>query len=454
MTTESVDCPVANGLHGRHRMTALAVTALALPIAIVTAMLPLLPAAAQQFVDAAATIIEVGPGENAAERLQEALIMVPEGGRVRLLPGRYDITDGLSLDVPNVTVEGAGMDRTILSFAGQETGSEGLLVTADGVTLKDFAIEDTKGDAVKAKGVKNISFIRLRTEWTGGPKPTNGSYGLYPVESENVLIDGCVAIGASDAGIYVGQSRHIIVRRSRAERNVAGIEIENSFFADVHDNLATHNTGGILVFDLPNLPQQGGHDIRVFRNRIIDNDQPNFAPPGNIVANVPKGAGLMIMANRRVEVFGNVFRGNATADVLVVSYPFDYDDPHYAPHPASIFIHDNDYAPPVFAPEGKLAAVLHERLGNEGANIVFDGVMPFLDALFGRAPEEGIMVREGPDVRLANLRMIWAELLPWHVDVDRDSTRYRGSGPLTPPIAPVALPQDRDGKTTAEDGAR
>ncbi|GIX18016.1 MAG: hypothetical protein KatS3mg119_2202 [Rhodothalassiaceae bacterium] len=399
-------------------------------------------AAAQQFVDAAATIIEVAPGGDATERLQEALIMVPEGGTVRLLAGRYEITRGLSLDVPRVTVEGAGMDATVLTFAGQEAGSEGLMVTADDVTLKDFAIEDTKGDAVKAKGVRNISFIRLRTEWTGGPKPTNGSYGLYPVESENVLIDGCVAIGASDAGIYVGQSRHIVVRNSRAERNVAGIEIENSFFADVHDNLATHNTGGILVFDLPNLPQQGGHDIRVFRNRVVDNDEPNFAPPGNIVANVPRGAGLMIMANRRVEVFANVFRGNATADVLVVSYPFEYDDPHYDPHPTAVFIHDNDFAAPVFAPEGRLAGLLKERLGEEGANIVFDGVMPFLDALFGRAPEEGIMIREAPDVRFANLRMIWAKLLPWRVAVDRDAARYRGSGRLEPPIAAVTLPQD------------
>ncbi len=425
-------------------------SAAAMVLALILAMLPLQRPAAQQFVDAAATIIEVAPGDDATERLQEALIMVPEGGTVRLLAGRYEVTDGLSLDVPGVTVEGAGMDRTVLSFAGQETGSEGLLVTADRVTLKDFAVEDTKGDAIKAKGVKTISFIRLRTEWTGGPKPTNGSYGLYPVESENVLIDGCVAIGASDAGIYVGQSRHIVVRNSRAERNVAGIEIENSFFADVHDNLASHNTGGILVFDLPNLPQQGGHDIRVFRNRIIDNDQPNFAPPGNIVANVPKGAGLMIMANRRVEVFGNVFRGNATADVLVISYPFDYDDSRYAPHPAAIFIHDNDYASPLFAPEGRLADVLRERLGKTGANIIFDGVMPFWEALVGRSPEEGIMIREAPDVRFANLRMIWARLLPWHVDVDRDSTRYRGSGRLDPPIAPVTLPQDQSGKAPRE----
>ena len=39
---------------------------------------------------------------------------------------------------------------------------------------------------------------------------------LYPVQCKNVLIDGCVAIGASDAGIYVGQSQYVIVRNSKA----------------------------------------------------------------------------------------------------------------------------------------------------------------------------------------------------------------------------------------------
>ena len=68
------------------------------------------------------------------------------------------------------------------------------------------------------------------------------------MQCDNVLIENCTAIGASDAGIYVGQSNRIIVRNSIAHQNVAGIEIENSLNADVFDNVATGNTGGILVF--------------------------------------------------------------------------------------------------------------------------------------------------------------------------------------------------------------
>ena len=234
----------------------------------------------------------IQPSDNAYEEIQEALILAEPGDVIRLTAGTFFLQDSLSLDVMGVQIEGEGMDQTILNFSDQQSGAQGLSVTSDNVTLQDFSVQNAKGDAIKVKGVTNIKFLRVKTEWTNGPSSTNGAYGLYPVESKNVLIDGCVAIGASDAGIYVGQSQNIIVRNSRAEFNVAGIEIENSYYADVYNNIATNNTGGILVFDLPGLPQQGGHHVRVFNNRSIGNNTDNFAPEGNIVGEVPRGTGM------------------------------------------------------------------------------------------------------------------------------------------------------------------
>ena len=46
------------------------------------------------------------------------------------------------------------------------------------------------------------------------------------------------------------------MRNTEAYFNVAGIEIENSYYADVYDNVAENNTAGILVFDLPDLPNK------------------------------------------------------------------------------------------------------------------------------------------------------------------------------------------------------
>ncbi len=346
-------------------------------------------------IDSKEIIIEAGP--NAHERLQEAMILMKDGDTLIIDSGNYIFEDSLSLDVDNVTIKGKGMNETILDFKDQKTGAQGLLVTSDKVTLEGFSIMDAKGDALKVIGSKGINMINLKTEWTGGPKSSNGAYGFYPVESEDVLIDGCIAIGASDAGIYVGQSRNIIVRNSIAQYNVAGIEIENSYYADVYNNLASHNTAGILVFDLPDLPQQGGHHIRVFDNKAIDNDTDNFAPEGNIVGEVPRGTGIIIMANSDVEIFNNLISGNGTVNLSIVSYGDETDDKNYYPHPKRIQVHNNNYGPSGFDPDletGDLAKALYEISDGNMPDIFWDGVLPLSQIILGQPKDEQLIIDE------------------------------------------------------------
>jgi parallel beta-helix repeat protein len=326
---------------------------------------------------AQAKTLSVAAGPDAQERLQTALLDAKPGDVVELGAGRFELTDGLSLDVDSVTVKGAGPDATVLSFKGQKGAGEGLLITSDKVTVRDFAVEDSKGDGIKSKGADQISFINVRVEWTGGPKETNGAYGVYPVASTNVLIDQVLVRGASDAGIYVGQSKNIVVKRSRAEFNVAGIEIENSMNADVFDNVATRNTGGILVFDLPNLPQMGGHSTRLFRNKVVQNDTPNFAPKGNIVANVPMGTGVMIMANRDVHVFENEIDGNASTGVILVSYTQKFDDKTYNPLPRDVVVRNNKIGKNGFDPKFSGGGLVKMMLKSDIPPIVWDGVTSF-----------------------------------------------------------------------------
>lgn len=330
----------------------------------------LLIAAATAFALAAplhAKTIAVAAGEGAQTRLQEALIVAEPGDVVQLGAGRFVLTDGLSLDVKGVTVRGAGMDATVLDFSGQKGAGEGLLVTSDEVTLRDFAVENTKGDGIKSKGADNIVYYRLRVTWTGGPKETNGAYGIYPVSSTGVLVDGCKVSGASDAGIYVGQSKAITVRYNYVEQSVAGIEIENSRDAVVTGNFVTRNTGGILVFDLPNLPVMGGGNTLIESNLIVGNDTPNFAPKGNIVASVPRGTGVMVMANDGVFVVGNQFSGNPFAQIVVVTYPLKFTDKTYNPYPRRVGIGANVIYN--HATEGAVPDVMWDGLGGKDAII-------------------------------------------------------------------------------------
>ena len=362
------------------------------------------------------------------DRFQEAFILAKPGDEIVLPSGFYEIADGLSIDVDDVIVSGAGLNKTILSFKKQLTGAQGLIVTSDNVTLRDFAIEDAKGDAIKAKGSDGIYFINIRTEWTGGPRSTNGAYGLYPVESRNVLIDGCVAIGASDAGIYVGQSENIVVRNSRAEYNVAGIEIENSNSADVYNNLTTHNTGGILIFDLPYLPKQGGHTIRVFDNQSVQNDTPNFAPEGNIVGEVPRGSGMIVIASENVEIFNNEIGDNATVNLAVVAGE-DSDDPNYQKFPKKIQIHDNQFGPGGFDPDerGDLGPILVEIASTNIPDIMWDGVLPFWQYLFGQPTDEKLVIDGNGDATFINLDAFWYVVLPYFHQPTTDINDFSGN---------------------------
>ena len=385
--------------------------------------------------------IVISPGEDAQERLQEALILMNEGDTLIIKSGYYSFEDGLSLDVNNVTVIGEGMEETVLDFKNQQSGAQGLSVTSDNVTLQDFSIQDAKGDAIKVKGVTNIKFLRVKTEWTNGPKSENGAYGLYPVESKNVLIDGCVAIGASDAGIYVGQSQNIIVRNSRAEFNVAGIEIENSYYADVYNNVATNNTGGILVFDLPSLPQQGGHHVRVFNNKSVGNNTDNFAPEGNIVGEVPRGTGIIIQANSDVEIFDNIIGDNDTVNIAVVTYGSDTDDKEYYPHPKSIQIHNNEFGPTGYNPDtskGELAQILFDLSGGDMPDIFWDGLLPLSQLVFGQPENEKMIISNNGDATILALDPI-KYLLPFFDPAILNIKAFEGT---IQPLSPVEFDEN------------
>ncbi|HMP88484.1 MAG TPA: parallel beta-helix domain-containing protein, partial [Lacibacter sp.] len=353
---------------------------------------------------------------------------------IELPEGRFILPASLWLEGKNhVIIKGKGMDKTILSFAGQVAGAEGIkIINCTRITLQDLTVQDTKGDAIKTQDVRGMVFRNVKAEWTRGAHRTNGGYGIYPVQCSNILIEGCEARGASDAGIYVGQSQHIIVRNCRAYENVAGIEIENSMYADVYDNEVTNNTGGILVFDLPDLPVKKGGSVRVFRNYIHHNNHKNFAPKGNIVAKVPPGSGIMLLAATRVDVFENKIINNRTTGTALVSYYITENpikDSSYDPYPDSIAIFSNEYSrEPVRATgQGRMGKLfrLKLRFGTEVPHILFDGITN------GPKPVH-LCIHGNKEQTFANIDAGNRFLL-----ISRDARLHTCS---LPPVPPVLLP--------------
>ena len=334
---------------------------------------------------------EGGPGQLAApavaegdpdfaDVLRQRLIDARPGDVIEVPAGRFSFDRSLSLRVDNVTLHGVGQDKSILSFKGQKAGAEGLLVNASHFTIENLAIEDSRGDGLKINEAEHINIRCVLVEWTGGPSTSNGGYGLYPVRTRNVLIEDSVAIGASDAGIYVGQSRDVVVRNNRAEYNVAGIEIENTVNADVYGNLATHNTGGILVFNMPALEQAGGQ-VRVYGNRVLGNNTGNFGAKGTPVASVPAGSGVVVNSNDDVEIFDNEIADHRTANIIVSSlFSTGYSDrsrsESFDPYPERISVHGNRLSGGGDAPDGvqlKALKVAVYGLGGRLPDVLWDG---------------------------------------------------------------------------------
>ncbi|MFN4034191.1 MAG: parallel beta-helix domain-containing protein [Fimbriimonadales bacterium] len=276
-------------------------------------------------------IVEVRPGES----IQEAVDEAGRNGIVRIYPGVYH--ENVLVIHHSVTIEGVIQNGKRPVLDGRNLLPDAISGLGNDFKVANLEIRNYQGNGVVVHKARNVVYRNLVLHNTG-------LYGVYPIECDGVLVEACKVSGARDAGIYVGQSRNIVVRRNEAFENVTGIEIENCVNAIVEDNYVHHNTGGILVFLLPFNPSKVQDGCIVRRNRVMNNNTPNFAAPEAIVSNVLKGTGIMLLAADNTEVYENEIVGNGTFGVMVISLRQIFPEPtplDVEPHPDGNRIYNN-----------------------------------------------------------------------------------------------------------------
>ncbi|MCB9435603.1 MAG: right-handed parallel beta-helix repeat-containing protein [Anaerolineales bacterium] len=223
---------------------------------------------------------------------------------------------------------------------GTKDLTDGIIASGHNFTMEYFVVRNYTGNGVLVEGVTQTTLRHLYTENTG-------LYGVYPVRSTGVLVECSIATLTTDAGIYVGQSEDIIVRNNLAYDNVTGIEIENSYNADVYANETWNNTGGILVFMLPNLHSRVSRDIHVYDNYVHGNNRPkDDATPGSVVGKIPIGSGIFVMGSDYSEIYNNRIEGNRSFGIALVSMYQAYEPDEIGdvgPLSEHNYIHDNHF---------------------------------------------------------------------------------------------------------------
>jgi cytochrome c peroxidase len=294
--------------------------------------------------------------------IQSVIDTAQAGDTVEIQYGVY--SEHVLIDLNNITLRGvpnASGEWPVLD--GKMQFADGITATGNNFTVEKLAIKNYQGNGVVVDGATGVILRDLSVD--------NASlYGVYPVHCTNVLIERVKATHVADAGIYVGQSRDIVVRNSEAYENVAGFEIENSVNAEVYDNYAYNNTAGISVHLLPQLPSKVAQKTRVYRNIIGNNNLANFGKPGSIVATVPEGTGIIILGADDVELFENTIRDNRSVGVLIVSLSaqFKPEELDVSPNPEGAHLHDNFFLHNGYQPAKRIT-----DLGIGGADIIWDG---------------------------------------------------------------------------------
>jgi len=355
-----------------------------------------LPEGCNYFVDAASATPQ--------EDLITALVDVQPMEVVCVSEGTFTLTRQLTVTEDDVTLRGSGQDATIFDFSGQQTGGNGILIEGDRNTVEALTVVETPGDGIRANDVDGIIFRDVTVGWAAEGDPTNGAYALYPVQSENVVVDGCVVYGAADAGVYLGQSGQSLIMNSEAYGNVIGIEVENSTDVVVRDNYTHDNTNGILVITLPGLDILDGKRANVFNNRVENNNLANFGDAGTTVGILPAGVGVLLVATDTNEVWDNTITGNKSVGVAVISFlPSlfgDPNDPEFDLYSEGNYVHDNEISGNAMDPE-QTVLVLNGTAA-PGPEVIIDGCFdPDKDqsdtALFNclDVPAEGFYMADG-----------------------------------------------------------
>ncbi|WP_198671880.1 right-handed parallel beta-helix repeat-containing protein [Desertihabitans aurantiacus] len=267
-----------------------------------------------------------------AGTIQAAVDAARPGDTVEVAPGTY--RESVQIRTDDLTLRGT--DRNAVVLDGEGVRSNGVVVTADRVTVANLTVRDHNLNGVLVTGFSDENgglargsdgYHRLDPEQFPPVQgfavryvtaANNGLYGIYAFDAQDGVVERSYASGHADSGFYVGQCQQcdVVVRDNVSEYNAVGYEQANasSTVSVVRNRFAANRVGMAVMSDYQEafVPQREG---LVAGNVVVDNaavETPAHAEGGF-------GIGIGLTGAQDNTISGNLISGHPTAGVLVTS---------------------------------------------------------------------------------------------------------------------------------------
>jgi len=295
--------------------------------------------------------IVVKPGQS----IQAAIDRARPGTRIYILAGTYretgNSTNGLNISKSGISLVGQKTAKRGVTLENAGNQRNGIVVVPPdrtdcmachtdlkppfpldpdaepGVMHKDPVVYGFEARNITIKGFRNNGLFTERVKGfniVNVHSVDNPNYGIFPTLSSDGVITHSSATGSDDSGIWVETSENVRLSHNVVSDNVNGFEISNSDDIVLSHNEAFNNTVGIASLLLPDIfENRPGAKRLVYRNNHIhDNNKPNTARPGSILATVPAGIGILHLGVDESLITGNRIENNDFFGIAIADYCF------------------------------------------------------------------------------------------------------------------------------------